>query len=214
MSTHCYQIAYEHAINEITEVNAQIESLTHRKGMLEKLLEPLNLLVSESGSVATLAYERAFERAIHEIAEIKAEIPRLNHRQELLEKALEPLKLLLPESTVPESAMPESAMPESAVAAIVAVDWDGSNREFSAPEAAQETAVIPEGEDGRLEAPAPVSQPEAQETDQYERKNGRYISAEDVAELAYRFWSEGGKVHGRHEDDWLRAAQELQHSPS
>jgi hypothetical protein len=52
MSTNCYQIACEHATNEIAEINAQIQRLTRRKELLEKLLEPLKLLVPESGSVA------------------------------------------------------------------------------------------------------------------------------------------------------------------
>lgn len=52
MSTNCYQIAYEHATNEVAEINAQIESLIRRKELLEKLLEPLELLVPEFGSIA------------------------------------------------------------------------------------------------------------------------------------------------------------------
>ncbi len=55
MSTNCYQIAFEHATKEITEINAEMQRLTRRKELLEKLLEPLKLLVPESGSVANLA---------------------------------------------------------------------------------------------------------------------------------------------------------------
>jgi hypothetical protein len=35
------------------------------------------------------------------------------------------------------------------------------------------------------------------------------ISRERVAELAYRYWNERGRAHGHHEEDWLRAEQEL-----
>lgn len=32
---------------------------------------------------------------------------------------------------------------------------------------------------------------------------------EQIALLAHRFWNERGRQHGRHEEDWLRAEQEL-----
>jgi len=34
-------------------------------------------------------------------------------------------------------------------------------------------------------------------------------SHEQIAQLAHRFWAERGHQHGHHEDDWLRAEQEL-----
>ena len=34
-------------------------------------------------------------------------------------------------------------------------------------------------------------------------------SPEQVALLAHRFWIERGQKHGKHEDDWYRAEQEL-----
>ncbi len=34
-------------------------------------------------------------------------------------------------------------------------------------------------------------------------------SHEEIAKLAHRFWSERGQPHGSHEQDWLRAEQEL-----
>jgi len=35
------------------------------------------------------------------------------------------------------------------------------------------------------------------------------INREQVAELAHRFFTERGHVHGYHEEDWFRAEQEL-----
>jgi ABC-type uncharacterized transport system auxiliary subunit len=35
------------------------------------------------------------------------------------------------------------------------------------------------------------------------------ISHEEIATLAHRFWAERGGYHGHHEEDWLRAEQEL-----
>jgi hypothetical protein len=34
-------------------------------------------------------------------------------------------------------------------------------------------------------------------------------SYEEIAALAHQFWTERGKQHGHHEDDWLRAEQHL-----
>jgi hypothetical protein len=36
-----------------------------------------------------------------------------------------------------------------------------------------------------------------------------FISHEQVAELAHRFWNERGRAHGHHEEDWFRAEQLL-----
>ena len=36
-----------------------------------------------------------------------------------------------------------------------------------------------------------------------------FISHEQVAELAHRFWDERGHEHGHHEEDWFRAEQLL-----
>ena len=46
MSANCYEIACQHAANEIAEINAHIHRLTLRRQRLENLLEPLMLLVS------------------------------------------------------------------------------------------------------------------------------------------------------------------------
>lgn len=48
MSANCYEIACQHAANELAEINAQLQRLTLRKQRLENLLEPLMLLVSGS----------------------------------------------------------------------------------------------------------------------------------------------------------------------
>lgn len=53
MRTNCYQIAFEQATSEIAAIDAEIRKLTRRKELLEKLLEPLKLLVPEFGSFAT-----------------------------------------------------------------------------------------------------------------------------------------------------------------
>jgi hypothetical protein len=109
-------------------------------------------------------YEIAWRHATNEIAEIDAQIQRLTSRKELLENLLEPLKLLVCES-------------------------------------------------GSVAIPAtPVTQPEMEETNIGATRNGRSIPHEEIAGLAYRFWSERGQVHGLHEDDWFRAAHELQNS--
>jgi hypothetical protein len=35
------------------------------------------------------------------------------------------------------------------------------------------------------------------------------ITHDQVALLAHRFWIDRGRAHGRHEEDWFRAEQEL-----
>ena len=153
MSTDCYQMAYEHATHEIAEINAQIERLTRRKELLEKLLQPLELLVPESGSV-----------------QISASVS------------------------------------------------DGSNTEFTAPERATQASPVTlvvsvlEPESGSLEALAPLMQSEVEEANIRSGGNSESISHEDVAGLAYRFWNERGQLHGHHEEDWFKAAHELQNS--
>jgi Protein of unknown function (DUF2934) len=36
-----------------------------------------------------------------------------------------------------------------------------------------------------------------------------FISHQQVAELAHRFWNERGRTHGHDEEDWFRAEQSL-----
>jgi hypothetical protein len=38
---------------------------------------------------------------------------------------------------------------------------------------------------------------------------GNSIRQEEIAQLAHRFWTERGRRHGHHEEDWLRAEREL-----
>lgn len=148
MSTNCYQIAYEHAMNEIAEIDAQIQRLMRRKELLGKLLEPLELLV-----------------------------------------------------------------PEAVSTAIPAANSDASNSEASSTEAAPVVStVVVLVDPGPLEDPVPMTHAEAEKANGHARTNGRPVSEEDVAGLAYRFWDDRGRVHGHHEDDWFRAAYELQNS--
>lgn len=37
------------------------------------------------------------------------------------------------------------------------------------------------------------------------------ISREEVAKLAHKYWIDGGRQHGKHEEHWYRAEQELRH---
>jgi hypothetical protein len=151
MSADCYQTAYDCAISEIAAITAQLQRLTRRKEQLEKLVEPLRALVSESGS-----------------------------------------------TSIPAAA--------------------SNGSEFEAPETAAHafpflvSVGASEPETILTENRAPVAQSGAGQPGHHAGRNGRSFSQEDVAELAYRFWSEGGCVHGRHEDDWFRAAMELQNS--
>ncbi len=50
MPIDAYEIARQHATHEITEINAQIEKLTHRKGLIDKLLELFESLDPHSAS--------------------------------------------------------------------------------------------------------------------------------------------------------------------
>jgi hypothetical protein len=46
------------------------------------------------------------------------------------------------------------------------------------------------------------------------KTNGNSISHDQVALLAHRFWTERGRVHGHHEEDWFRAEQALRSKAS
>jgi Protein of unknown function (DUF2934) len=214
MPVNCYQIAYDRAENELAQIDAQIQNLTRRKELLDPLLEPLRLLVSESDSVTIPAYAIAYEQAANEIAEIDAQIQGLPRRKELLERLLEPLKVLASES---------DAAQETATVS------NGSFTEFSqaaAEEVADLSADDPETDPEPFKHPAPMVLLEVGEPGGHAEANGRSISVEDrgvssedrpistedIAELAYRFWDERGRAHGYHQEDWQRAAHELQSS--
>jgi Protein of unknown function (DUF2934) len=219
MPTNSYQIAYDRAGSEIAEIGAQLETLTCRKELLARLLEPLSLLVSESDSSAIPAYAIAYEQAVSEIAAIDAQIQNLPRRKALLEQILEPLKNLVSEFGSRE---------ESDFAQAAETASNGSYAEFTdaTEESADFLAGVPESESGPFENPPPSIDREEKEAGLHAGSNGqshsiesqttssegRIISLEDVAELAYRFWDERGRLHGHHEEDWRRAAHELQHS--
>jgi hypothetical protein len=222
MPTNSYLIAYDHAANEFAEIDARIQSLIHRKELLQRLIEPLSLLASETGSNTSPVYTAAYEQATNEIAEINAKVENLPRRKELLERLLESLKVLVSEFDFAE---------ESDVAEVTATASNGSYANLSVPEAAEEESPdfpvnVPEAETSPFEHPAPMVLLEVEETGGHAETNGRSILSEsqstpsegrsisndDVAELAYRFWDERGRLHGYHEEDWRRAAHELQNS--
>lgn len=149
--------------------------------------------------MSTDLYQTAYEHTIDELAEINVQLEKLIRRKQLLEQLLEPLR------QVAESA------PVTAPAA------DTSISELSVgEESPQASAVIlvevPEAEASPFEVETSANEPETEAPNHSAESNGRYFSDDQVADLAYHFWSEGGRVHGRHEDDWLRAAQELQNT--
>jgi hypothetical protein len=51
--------------------------------------------------------------------------------------------------------------------------------------------------------------PAAQKAAVSAEANGTSVSHEQVAQLAHRFWTERGYLHGHHEEDWFRAEREL-----
>ena len=57
-------------------------------------------------------------------------------------------------------------------------------------------------------------QPAAKKTVTSAHTNGKSISHDQVALLAHRFWTERGRVHGHHEEDWFRAEQALRSKAS
>ncbi len=145
-------------------------------------------------------YEIAYEHASEEIAAIEAQIQRLTHRKELLERLLEPLQHLVSESGSSPTPAGVSDHPET----------EFSPAERPAQASAAGCVDVLETESGPLEVMEPTAQQEGANLES--RRNGRSHSDEEVAELAYSFWSEGGRIHGRHEEDWTRAVRELQDS--
>jgi hypothetical protein len=58
-------------------------------------------------------------------------------------------------------------------------------------------------------AAAKPRKPAAKKTIVRANGKGNSISHEQIAQLAHRFWTERGRQHGLHEEDWFRAEQEL-----
>lgn len=74
MPTNGYQVAFEHAVNEIGEINALLDKLTRRKDLLEKLVDLLKYVEPQteaSGNGSRLVNAGAF-RALHEYADSEA----------------------------------------------------------------------------------------------------------------------------------------------
>jgi hypothetical protein len=80
MHENAYEIARQHAASEIAEINAQIEKLTHRKKLINQLLELYTQLSplpeSNDGSVgvldAAIAAEPATEVGKRQLPELEA----------------------------------------------------------------------------------------------------------------------------------------------
>jgi hypothetical protein len=152
MTINCYQVAYENAISEISEIDAQLLGLTCRKELLEILLESLRPLVPESGFDAAPAGNAG---------DVTAEPDATGDASQ----------------DFPVVAFLEISQPE--------VDFHEASME--------------------------AMQPEIEVTNMTAGGRGAH-SHEDIAALAYRFWIERGCAHGHHEEDWSRAASEVQNS--
>lgn len=61
----------------------------------------------------------------------------------------------------------------------------------------------------KADAPTKPRKTTATKRSQPKRVKRTAISHEDVARLAHRYWAERGHQHGRAEEDWFRAEQEL-----
>ena len=89
----------------------------------------------------------------------------------------------------------------------------------------EESVKNPKAE--KAKAPAKASKaasPKRASAKAVSRKNGapaepvllsrRSPSYEEVAELAHKYWAEGGYRDGHHEDDWYRAERDLRSKAS
>ena len=125
-------------------------------------------------------YQLALEQATNDEIEINSQIEKLNRRKQSIEKLLELLDSLMPPSR-PVGALAAHPAPVAAASEL------SNSQNHAVPEMhpAANTAAFPASE------------------------NGRPVSHEQVARLAYRLWIESGRLHGHHEDDWLRAEKEL-----
>ena len=125
-------------------------------------------------------YQLALEQATNEEIEINTQIEKLNRRKQSIEKLLELLDNLMPQSH-PVGALAAHPAPVAAASEL------SNSQNHAVPEMhpAANTATFTASE------------------------NGRPISHDQVARLAFRLWTESGRPDGHHEDDWLRAEKEL-----
>jgi hypothetical protein len=163
-------------------------------------------------------FQIAFERATREIAEIDVCVTRLARRRELLEGVVEPLKRLVAEGGGP-AIIPNSDADDLNRAGEGGTDLVEDADAFGDPNSFGDTGSSGNtgsfggsfGDTGSF-GQAEEETGDTGEAGVHEEENPKADSREDVALLAYRFWSERGGVHGHHEEDWLRAVEELQNS--
>jgi hypothetical protein len=157
-------------------------------------------------------FQIAFERATREIAEIDVCVTRLTRRRELLEGVAEPLKRLVAEGGGP-AIIPNSDADDLNRAGEGGTDLVEDTVSFGDTGSSGNTGSF----GGSFGDTGSFGQAE-EETDGtgegkvHEEGDAEANSREDVALLAYRFWNERGGGHGHHEEDWLRAVEELQNS--
>jgi Protein of unknown function (DUF2934) len=191
MTSNGYQIALEHAKNEIAEINAQLEKLAQRKHLIEKLVEMLVHVDPQSGPVDTLA-----------------KVP-----DEPVQKAA------APDVAEHEAAAHDAQAPEAAVDAVLAVEVfeiEADPGEATAADATENKAAVEEAPvevDIELEELEGYEESEAQPEEKISAvaaaENGHPPSYDQVSHLAYLYWIERGYAHGHQEQDWLRAEEEL-----
>lgn len=197
MSINGYQIAIVEATNEIAEINAQLEKLTQRKDLIEKLLGVLKDVATQSESLdasATIPHAPP--------AEVPATDAAIHHATAHEAAAHDVAAHKSPEADAAVQAAPEAELYRDGAAG------DGTAAKESPPP---------------IESPIPVSsaaeklhawsqsepEPEARRGVVPAAANGRSSFHERVAQLAYRFWTERCYVHGYNNDDWFRAEREL-----
>lgn len=157
------------------------------------------------------SYEIARERASGELAEIDAEIQRLNRRKGQLERLTELLKELntefLPGAIVVEP--PVGSAPEG----VKAPGGDSTRAYFKEAEGLEGTTQEVRTLAAHLEMLHEHEQARARNAEEISDtrtgEEGPPIPVEEIAQLAYRYWTERGCPNGFHEQDWFRAEQEL-----
>lgn len=151
----------------------------------------------------TNSYEIARERAFAEIAEIALRIEELTERKRRLEKLVELLAALdsapHPDDASVAACESETSLPQTTPENVAPT---AENAACKAPTLASQLEKLYEHE----QAQAPVAE-ESSEAGTTE--NRRVPSHEEIAQLAYRYWTERGCTHGHDEEDWFRAEREL-----